>query len=82
MWWYAGAAVFFPSTVAVLFFRRGAYVQAALCALWFFQNFLNIARYAADARAQRFPLVEATMAGSIFLCAGMGYRLINHLQIP
>ncbi len=47
----------FPVVAAVSFFRKGAIMPAALALLWFFQNFLNIARYAADARAQQLPLV-------------------------
>ncbi|NKI17967.1 hypothetical protein HCU74_11170 [Spongiibacter sp. KMU-166] len=47
----------FPAAVVVSFLRRAAPVQAALGMLWFFQNLLNIARYAADARAQQLPLV-------------------------
>ncbi len=47
----------FPVVVVVSFLRKGAFVSAAFGLLWLFQNFLNIARYAADARAQQLPLV-------------------------
>jgi hypothetical protein len=47
----------FPIVVTVTFLRKGALVQAALGLIWLFQNFLNIARYIADARAQDLPLV-------------------------
>lgn len=47
----------FPVVVTVSFWRKGALVSAALALLWLFQNFLNIARYMADARAQQIPLV-------------------------
>ena len=43
--------------VAVSFWRREQMLGAALGAVWFFENGLNIARYAADARAQELPLV-------------------------
>jgi hypothetical protein len=47
----------FPLVIAVSFFLRGATMSFAVGSLWFFQNFFNIARYAADARAQVLPLV-------------------------
>lgn len=47
----------FPVVVFVSFYRREQVVQAAFGLLWFCQNLLNIARYAADARAQQLPLV-------------------------
>ncbi|MBN1672885.1 MAG: hypothetical protein JXR37_17705 [Kiritimatiellae bacterium] len=47
----------FPLVVAVEFWRRRATLSFAVGSVWFFQNFFNIARYAADARAQRIPLV-------------------------
>lgn len=47
----------FPVVVTVSFWRKGASVSAAFALLWLFQNFLNIARYVADARAQQIPLV-------------------------
>lgn len=47
----------FPVVVTVSFLRNGALISAALALLWLFQNFLNIARYVADARVQQLPLV-------------------------
>jgi len=47
----------FPLVISVEFFRRRATMSLAVGSLWFFQNFFNIARYAADARAQVIPLV-------------------------
>ena len=47
----------FPVVVTESFLRKGAPVSAALTLMWLFQNFLNISRYMADARAQRLPLV-------------------------
>lgn len=47
----------FPVICAAIFtFRREA-ASFAMCAIWFGQNLCNIARYAADARAQELPLV-------------------------
>lgn len=47
----------FPLIIAIEFWRRRASMSYAVGCLWFFQNFFNIARYAADARAQVLPLV-------------------------
>ncbi|MDX1442406.1 MAG: hypothetical protein R3270_01380 [Gammaproteobacteria bacterium] len=46
-----------PLLAAVAFWRKGATFSFALTGLWFFQNFFNIARYMADARARLLPLV-------------------------
>ena len=46
-----------PLTVGVAFRMQREPVSFAIAGVWFFQNFLNIARYMADARAQRLPLV-------------------------
>ena len=47
----------FPLVVAIHFWRCRATMSFAVGCLWFFENFFNIARYAADARAQEIPLV-------------------------
>jgi hypothetical protein len=47
----------FPLVVSVSFRRRGAVVAGSLGLVWLMQNFLNIARYMGDARAQLLPLV-------------------------
>jgi hypothetical protein len=47
----------FPVAVTVSFLRKGSLVAAAFGLVWLFQNFLNIARYVADARTQALPLV-------------------------
>lgn len=47
----------FPSVTAGTFGWRRQPISFAVCTVWFFQNFLNIARYAGDARAQVLPLV-------------------------
>jgi hypothetical protein len=47
----------FPIVAAVSFRRRRHAAGVALSGVWLFENFLNIARYMADARAQRLPLV-------------------------
>ena len=47
----------FPVVAAVSFWRRRQAAGFALSGVWLFENFLNIARYMADARAQLLPLV-------------------------
>src|SRR5438132_4296544 len=47
----------FPSILAVNFWRKGQALSFAGALLWFFENWLNIACYMADARAQALPLV-------------------------
>ena len=47
----------FPLVVSVSFWRRGDLLAGCLGLTWLMQNFLNIARYMGDARAQLLPLV-------------------------
>jgi hypothetical protein len=47
----------FPVVVAAISWQRRDAVGFALAGVWFFENFLNIARYMADARVQLLPLV-------------------------
>ena len=47
----------FPIALAVSFWRKGQPLSFAGAGLWFFENWLNVARYMADARAQALPLV-------------------------
>lgn len=47
----------FPVVLAVSFWRKGQTLSFAGAWVWFFENWLNIARYMADARAQLLPLV-------------------------
>jgi hypothetical protein len=47
----------FPVALAVSFWRKELPLSFAGAGIWFFQNWLNIARYMADARAQLLPLV-------------------------
>ena len=46
-----------PALLAFAFWRKRQTVALAATMIWFFENFLNIARYVADARAQELPLV-------------------------
>ncbi|MGZ4963146.1 MAG: hypothetical protein ACXWIU_12725 [Limisphaerales bacterium] len=47
----------FPCALAVSFWRKGNALGVAASAIWFFENWLNIARYMADARTMNLPLV-------------------------
>ena len=47
----------FPTVLAVSFWRQREPVRFAVGVIWFFENWLNISRYMADARAQELPLV-------------------------
>jgi len=47
----------FPIVLTVSFWRKEQPLSFAGSLLWFFENWLNIARYMADARAQELPLV-------------------------
>lgn len=46
-----------PLIVMIAFWRKGHTASFAIAGIWFFQNFFNIARYMADARARELPLV-------------------------
>ena len=47
----------FPVVLAISFWRQGKALSVAASIIWFFENWLNIARYMADARALELPLV-------------------------
>lgn len=47
----------FPTVLAVSFWRQKETLSFAGSVIWFFENWLNIARYMADARTQVLPLV-------------------------
>ncbi len=47
----------FPCVLAVCFWRKRHTIGFAAGCIWFFENWFNIARYMADARAWALPLV-------------------------
>ena len=47
----------FPVLLVVSFWRKGQALAFAAAVIWFFQNWLNIARYMADARVLELPLL-------------------------
>ena len=47
----------FPLAAWAIFWVRREAASCAVAAIWLFENFLNIARYMGDARAQELPLV-------------------------
>ena len=57
VWWNTRATDLSLVVLAVAFWRKRELVSCAASVVWFFENWLNIARYMADARAQELPLV-------------------------
>ena len=53
----------FPIIFAVAFLRQKSIVSVTVSLLWLFENFFNIAAYAADARAQVLPLLGGDSRG-------------------
>ncbi len=47
----------FPCVLAISFWRKRQPISLAVSVIWFFENWLNIGRYMADARKQELPLV-------------------------
>ena len=47
----------FPCVLAASFWRKGNTLGVAAACIWVFENWFNIARYMADARALELPLV-------------------------
>jgi len=47
----------FPIALAITCWRKGQAFGVAASCIWFFENWLNIARYMADARTLQLPLV-------------------------
>ena len=51
------AELIVPLLCAIYFFRQREVAAVAFCSFWFFENFLYIGTYMADARALSLPLV-------------------------
>ncbi len=49
--------LFFPCALAVYFWCKREPIAFAVSGIWFFENWFNIARYMADARTLKLPLV-------------------------
>jgi hypothetical protein len=47
----------FPIALAITCWRKGQAIGVSASCIWFFENWLNIARYVADARSLELPLV-------------------------
>ncbi|MGQ0810927.1 MAG: hypothetical protein ACT4OO_06860 [Nitrospiraceae bacterium] len=56
--WYGGTLgqLVMPGLAWLAFWRQRDTIGCVVTGVWFFENFLNIARYMADARAQVLPL--------------------------
>lgn len=58
MWWGGTwMQLLVPAVIAFAFWWQRSALSLAFAGVWFFENFLNIGRYIADARAQELPLV-------------------------
>jgi hypothetical protein len=57
--------LFVPFAIAVYFMSRRQIPGTAFASFFFFQNFLNVATYMADARRQELPLVTVGDADSV-----------------
>jgi hypothetical protein len=73
--------LFVPLAIAVYFVFQRHLMGTAFAAFFFFENFLNVGTYMADARAQVLPLVSAGGGGEVihdwgYLFAKFG--VINH----
>lgn len=57
LWGGTWMQLLIPLVVAGAFWQQRAALSLSIAMWWFFQNFLNVARYMADARAQELPLI-------------------------
>lgn len=58
MWWGGTLMqLIVPAAIAFAFWWQRSALSLAFAGVWFFENFLNIGRYIADARAMELPLV-------------------------
>jgi hypothetical protein len=57
LWGGTLAQLLLPLGIAIGFWYQRSALSMSLAGVWFFENFLNVARYMADARAQELPLV-------------------------
>jgi hypothetical protein len=57
LWGGTLAQLLLPLLIAGAFLYERAALSFCFAMVWFFENFLNVARYIADARAQELPLV-------------------------
>jgi hypothetical protein len=67
-----------PFLLAVWFFSQREPAGLAFCLFFFFENFLNVARYMADARAMQLPLVSV---GGGDIEAGDWTLIFEHLGV-
>jgi len=65
-----------PAAAVVHFLKRGEKTSACVCLFWVGQNFLDIGRYAADARAQRLDLIAGGVHDWTYLLEIVG--LLRH----
>lgn len=82
MGWLGGTLgqLTFPFIGMLVFAYRRHAASLAMCGLWYFQNYFNIARYVADAQAQELPLVGGGQHDWTYLLTKWGV-LHKELQI-
>jgi len=67
-----------PCILIVYFLRRKERLSASFCLFWFGENFLNISKYVADARAMVLPLVGGGIHDWNFLLGKWGLLRYDH----
>jgi hypothetical protein len=67
-----------PFILIIYFLRRKELLSASFCLFWFGENFLNISKYVADARAMVLPLVGGGIHDWNFLLSRWGLLKYDH----
>jgi len=67
-----------PFILIIYFFRRKEWLSSSFCLFWFGENFLNISKYVADARAMVLPLVGGGIHDWNFLLSKWGLVKYDH----
>ena len=67
-----------PFILIVYFLRRKELLSASFCLFWFGENFLNISKYVADARAMVLPLVGGGIHDWNILLSKWGLLKYDH----
>ena len=70
----------FPIIIAASCWRKGQVLGFAASSIWFFENWLNIARYMADARKLQLPLVGG--GDPVLSAMGGPERPVGHPRDP
>ena len=68
----------FPIAAGIQFMASGRPFDACVCGVWLGENFLNVARYMADAQAMALPLVGGEIHDWNWMLSRIG--LLSHCQ--